>query len=146
MDKILLFASFLLMILGGVAMYVPWIILRNSHRLSGNELSRQYPQHRWMRRGFLMLYLSWIVLVSLVLVKILPSILATSLIAGLFASIGLYLGLFAVITGVGALPTRGPGTMFVVGEEAQSAGRLQVFWSVSVMVGITAIEVLHKLT
>ena len=93
-----------------------------------------------------MLYLSWIVLVSLVLVKILPSILTTSLIAGLFASIGLYLGLFAVITGVGALPTRGPGTMFVVGEEAQSAGRLQVFWSVSVMVGITAIEVLHKLT
>ena len=133
------------MILGGVAMYVPWIKLRNSHRLSGKELSRQYPQHRWMRWGFIRLYLSWIVLVCLVLIKILPSILATSFIAGLFAGIGLYIGLFAIITGVGVLPTRGPWTMFVVGEEAQRAGRLQVFWSVSVLVGITAIEVLHKL-
>ena len=84
-------------------------------------------------------------LVCLVLIKILPSILTTSFIAGLFAGIGLYIGLFAIITGVGVLPTRGPWTMFVVGEEAQRTGRLQVFWSVSVLVGITAIEVLHKL-
>ena len=146
MDKILLFAGFLLVIVGGLAMYTPWIQLRASQRLTGKELSKQYPEHKWMRWGFITLYLSWIVIVYFVFMKVLPSINIISFLAGLFASIGLFIGLFAITTGVSILPMRSPWVIFVVGEDAEKAGRFQVTWSASVLIVAIAIEVLRRLT
>lgn len=146
MDKILLFAGFLLIILGGIAMYTPWIQLRNSQRLTGKELSKQYPEHKWMRWGFVSLYLSWIVIVYFIFIKVLSSINTISFLAVFFASIGLFIGLFAVITGVSILPMRAPRIIFVVGEDAERAGRFQVAWSASVLMIAIAIEVIRRLT
>jgi hypothetical protein len=53
----------------------------------------------------------------------------------LCASIGLFLGLFALKTGVSAVPNRNTFYIrFVVGETAYRTGRLQTIWSLSVFV------------
>jgi len=86
------------------------------------------------------------VIVYFVFMKVLPSINIISFLAGLFASIGLFIGLFAITTGVSILPMRSPWVIFVVGEDAEKAGRFQVTWSASVLIVAIAIEVLRRLT
>ena len=144
MDRILPLIGYLIFILGGIAMYTPWFQLKNSKRLTGKELGKQFPEHEWMRWGFAILYLSWIAIVCFFFIRVFPSIHAFSFLAGIFASIGLFIGLFAVITGVSLLPTRAPRVIFVVGAEAERAGRFQVAWSVCVLILAMAIEFLGR--
>ena len=125
-------------------MSTPWIQLKNSKRLTGKELSKEYPEHKWMRWGFIILYLSWIVIVYFFFIKVFQSINVVSFITAIFASIGLFIGLFAVLTGVSILPTRAPWVIFVVGDDAKRAGRFQVAWSFGVIVLAIAIEILRQ--
>ena len=97
-----------------------------------------------MRWGYLFLYLSWIVLVYVFLTQVLSWINMASFLATIFASIGLFIGLFAVITGVSILPTRSLRIIFVVGDETESAGRFQIAWSGGVILLAIVIEILRQ--
>ncbi len=127
-------------------MYTPWLQLKDNKRLKGKELSKQYPRHKWMRWGYIILYLSWIAIVYLFLTKVFPSLNIFSFLAAIFASIGLFIGLFAVITSVSILPMRAPIIVFVVGDEAERAGRFQVAWSAGVLILAITLEILLRYT
>ncbi len=90
--------------------------------------------------------MSWIMIVFVFFVTVFPSISIVSFLAAIFASIGLFIGLLAVMTGVSILPMSAPRAIFVVGEEAESAGRFQVAWSVGVLILVIAIEILRRYT
>jgi hypothetical protein len=123
----------LIIILFGVAsMYTSWIQISRSERLSGKELSIKYPEHGWMRWGFIIIYISWVLLMFILFFYILDHYENVYIFGGLFASIGLFDGVFALVTGVCLLPTRIPWLQFVVGDDARRAGRFQVVWSLIV--------------
>ena len=145
MDTVFLIVGFLTIALGGISMYTPWIQLKHSKRLTGKELSKMYPEHKWMRWGYITLYISWVVIVFFLFTKVLiTSINIFSSMAAIFANIGLFIGLFAVVTGVSILPTKAPVIIFVVGDEAKDAGRFQVTWSASVLLLAIALEFLRR--
>ena len=133
-------------LLGGIAMYTPWIHLRRKDSITGKELSKKYPQHRWMRWGYITLYLLWVTIVFFLFYEALQNswIKSVSFIGGVFASIGLFMGLFAVITGVAILPMRIPWILYVVGDKAKKTGRFQVVWSIGVIMIVGVMEVLHR--
>ncbi len=144
MDKILSIIGFIMIFLGGIAMYTPWIQLRRSERFTGKELSQKYPEYKWMRWGFISMYLAWIAAVFFFFYKVLTWVNVASFLAALFASIGLFIGGFAAITGVSILPMRSPWILYIVGDEAREAGRFQVAWSVGVIVVAVALEFLRR--
>ncbi|MBL8090797.1 MAG: hypothetical protein JNJ43_10740 [Anaerolineales bacterium] len=144
-EWIFLILGFASMILGVFAMYTPWIHLKHSKRLTGKELGKKYPQHKWMRWGYIILYLGWFGIVYFLFTKVLLSINIFSSISGLFATIGLFMGLFAFITGVNILPTRLPIITFVIGNEAKVAGRFQTIWSTSVLILAIVLELFEKI-
>lgn len=143
MNKIPFF-NLIITLLGVIAMYSPRFQLKMSKSLTGKELSRKYPEHGWMRWGFIVLYIAWIVLMFMFCSKVLYWVAAISFIGYLFASIGLFYGLFAIITGVCILPMHVPWLLYVVGDDARKAGRFQVFLSLSVVIVVSAIEVLRR--
>jgi len=124
-------------------MYMPWIQLKDSKTLSGKELSKKYPEHKWMRWGFIGMYLGYIVIIFIFFVKVLHWVNIASFFGGFFASIGLFIGLFAVLTGVSILPLRSPWLFYVVGDEAGKAGRIQVICSLVVIFIAFALEILR---
>jgi len=132
--------------LGITSMYTPWFQLRREDSVSGKELSKKYPQHAWMRWGFIILYLLWIAIVFLLLRQSISLAWMKSVASfgGFFASIGLFIGLFAVITGVSILPMRVPWILYVVGDDAQRAGRFQVTWSLGVILLAIVMEILSR--
>ncbi len=132
--------SYIIIFLGAATMYLPSSQLKDSKRLSGKELSKKYPEHKWMRWGFISMYLGWIAAALFFFYKVLPLVYAASFLSALFASIGLYIGLFAIITGVSILPMRSPRILYVVGDEARKAGRFQVTCSLVVIFITFAVE------
>ena len=136
----------IIVFLGGVAMYTPWLHLKRKDSLTGKELSKKYPQHGWMRWGYVTLYFLWTAIVLFLFYEALKiySIKSVSLLGGLFASIGLFMGLFAVITGVTILPMRIPWILYVVGDSVKKAGRFQVAWSIGVILMAIVMELLHR--
>jgi hypothetical protein len=144
MDQILPIIGFITIFLGGFAMYTPWIQLRHSERFTGKELIQKYPEHKWMRWGFMGMYLGWIIAMFLFFYKVLTWLNMASFLAALFASIGLFIGGFAAITGVSILPVRSPRILYVVGDDAEDAGRFQVAWSVGVIVVAMVLEILRR--
>lgn len=89
------------------------------------------------------MYVSWIATVFFFFYKVLPWVNIGSFLGALFASIGLFIGLFAVITGISILPMRSPWILSVVGDEVERAGRFQIAWSVGVIVIAFMIEALR---
>lgn len=141
-----LILDLIVVLLGGIAMYTPWIQLKRKDGLTGKELSKKHPQYGWMRWGFITLYLSWLAIVFFLFYKALSLswMNGVSFIGGVFASIGLFIGSFAVITGVSILPMRSPWILYVVGDDALRAGRFQVAWSLSVIFIAGVIEILRR--
>lgn len=123
--------DWIIIALGVVAMYTPWLQLARSKKLTGKELSKTYPKLQWVRWGFIILYLSWIALVSIIFFTLLTKSEVSSpcVFGGWFASIGLFIGSFAMLTRVCIFPTPSLWLLFVVGDEAYRAGRFQVIWS-----------------
>jgi hypothetical protein len=144
MDRILSSTGFIIILLGLFSMYTPWIQLKHSERLTGKELSKKHPEHEWMRWGFISMYLIWIVAVGFFFVIVLASINLASFIAAFCASIGLFIGLFALITGVSLFPMRGVRIWYVVGDKAVESGRFQVTLSVAVIIVAIALEILLR--
>ena len=141
MDKVISVTRLLTILLSGVAMYTPWIQLRHSKGLTGKELSQKHPELRWVKWGFISMYLAWIPMVILLLYKIFPRVNSASLVAAFFASLGLFTGGFAVITGVSSPMFQ---SLYMVGNEARAAGRFQVAWSVGVIAIAVALEFLYR--
>ncbi|MFN2285614.1 MAG: hypothetical protein ACK2UQ_14445, partial [Anaerolineae bacterium] len=48
--------------LGFVAMYISWLYLVKSEKLTAKELDKAYPQHKPILRKFLLPYFGWVVL------------------------------------------------------------------------------------
>jgi hypothetical protein len=144
--KTYFFFDLIVILLGGIAMYTPWIQLKSEDGLTGRELGEKYPRYGWIRRGFVTLYLSWVAIVFFFFYKALSLswLNSISVFGGVFASIGLFIGLFAVVTGVSLLPMRSPKFLYVVGDDAQRAGRFQVVWSFCVIVIASVMEILRS--
>jgi len=125
-----------IILLGGVAMYTPRFQLAKSKRLTGKELSKTHPEYGWVKWRFIILYTSWIVLLAVAFfhVFINSGVQTSCVLGGLYASIGLFIGSFAIVTGVCYIPMRTLRLLFVVGDEARRAGRFQVVWSLTVIV------------
>ena len=124
------------LVLGIVAMYISLVHLRKSEKFTAKELGEVYPKHRSILRRFLPLYLGWIVLAVFVFPSIFLGWVEDVLCAlgNIFASIGLFLGLYALKTGVCAMPSSHTVPLqFAVGEAAYRAGRLQTIWSLAVL-------------
>jgi len=138
--------EFAVILLGGIAMYTPWIHLKRKDSITGKELSKRYPQHGWMRWGYITLYLLWTAIVFFLFygALMLSWMKSISMVGGVFASIGLFMGLFAVITGVAVLPMRIPWILYVVGDNAKKSGRFQVVWSIGVLLFASVMEILHR--
>jgi len=128
------------LILGIISMYSPWFQLSKSKRVKGKELSQQYPEYAWIRWGFPISLLAFEALITFIFYIIFAEKFINYQerliypITLLFTSVGLFIGLFAVITSVCLLPLRQPLFFYVVGDEAQNAGRFQVRWSLMVMI------------
>jgi hypothetical protein len=144
MDTIAL-PDIIIILLGVAAMYTPRFQLAKSEKLTGRELGKTYPKYQWMRWGFIILYTTWIVLVFTLFFSILASswVQSPCVLGGLFASIGLFIGSFAMITRVCLVPTRAPRLLYVVGDEAFRAGRFQVLWSVAIIVVCTVASLIE---
>jgi len=138
--------EFATILLGGIAMYTPWIHLKRKDSITGKELSKKYPQHGWMRWGYITLYLLWISIVFFLFYEalMLSWMKSVSLVGGVFASIGLFMGLFALITGVAILPMRIPWLLYVAGDNAKKSGRFQVVWSIGVILIASVMEFLQR--
>src|SRR5262245_46826765 len=104
-----------LLSLGVLAMYTPSFQLSKSASISGKELSEKHPEHGWARWGFVILYLLWLVLAFLVLSNVVSWNRAVPFLGAYFSSIGFFLGMFPLLTGVGILPTKAPWLFFIVG-------------------------------
>ena len=138
----------IIILLGVVAMYTPRFQLAKSKKLGEWELGRTYPEYQWVRRGFISLYVCWLLLVLIAFLSILPitgsRVQSSCVIGGLLASIGLFLGSFAMLTKVCLVPMRIPRLLFVVGDTAYRAGRFQVVWSVMVIVVVCVVAFLSR--
>jgi hypothetical protein len=90
-----LISQLIVILLGGIAMYTPWIQLKRKDSLTGKELGKKYPQHKWMRWGFITLYISWGAIVFFFFYEAmkLSWMKSISSIGGVFACIGLFIGL-----------------------------------------------------
>jgi hypothetical protein len=131
-----------LLALGYVAMYLPSFRLAKSEKLTGKELSQKYPEHAWMRTGFLLLYVAWCVIVGSIFFYFLSAEVKIAYLVGwIYASMGIFIGTFAVVTGVCYFPSRSIWMQYVVGAEAREAGRIQVLWSLGVILIASAIAV-----
>jgi hypothetical protein len=120
------------LILGIAAMYISMVYLTRSEKFTAKELGEVYPKHKTILRRFLPLYLGWMVLAFIIFPAI--SGYAVYSLGNLFASIGLFLGLYALKTGVCAVPSSNTYRIqFAVGEVAYRAGRLQTIWSLAVL-------------
>ncbi len=133
---------FLLFALGYIAMYLPSFRLAKREKLTGKELSEKYPEHAWMRSGFLILYLLWIVIIVSACYFLFSELRFVYVVGWIFASIGIFIGSFAVLTGVCYFPSRSLWMRYVVGDEAREAGRIQLLWSLGVIIVTSAIAVL----
>jgi hypothetical protein len=106
--------------------YSPWLLLWHSKKLSGKELGQAYPRFAWMRRGFVILNASWVLLTLCPLVAIVTQVgeQGLYLCGAWLASVGLLNGLFAVLTRVcpAPLPTH---YVYMYGNEARKAGGTQ---------------------
>jgi len=127
--------------LGILAMFTPAFQLSRSASISGKELSEKYPEHRWARQGFLILYLLWLVLAFLVLFRVVSWNRAVPFLGAYFSSIGFFFGILPLITGVGVLPTKAPWLFFIVGSEARRVGRFQVAFSTIVFIIAFVVDV-----
>jgi len=112
-------------------MYTPCFFYKTKDGLTGKQLQINHPQYGWMRWGFIFLYILWLTSGFFFLYEgiIYGKIPIFSIIAGFYGYVGFFGGLFAVITGVIALPVRSPKITFAVGNKAIKAGWFQVFWS-----------------
>lgn|GEM_PF-4992872 len=70
METVLLIIGYVIIVLGMTTMYTPWLQLKNCKRLSGKELSIKHPEHKWIRWGFISMYLGWIVSIFMLFLKI----------------------------------------------------------------------------
>ena len=129
-----------LIALGALSMYTPWLQLSKSERLNETQLHEKHSEHGWIRWGFIVIYFLWIVLAFEVLHNI-PWSRAILFLGVFFSSIGFFIGMFALITGVCILvPTIIPRLLFVVGENARRAGRFQVLCSSTVFLITCAVN------
>lgn len=121
---------------GYFAMYVTKYKLANSEIITRKELGSLHPQHRWISSNFAFLYFGWLIFDFVVFMGMGSSWNLTIYAAGsFFASIGLFLGVFAWRTGVCVVPSRSLRLRFVVGDDAFRAGRFQTIWSL-IVIGI----------
>ena len=134
MKPIDLFEVLIIFSLGYIAMYLPSFQLAKSEKLSGKELSEKYPEHEWIRSSFLILYLLWILFFGIIFYNLSSQINIVYLMGWFFSSTGIFIGSFAFFTGVCYFPTRSPWLRFVVGDDARKAGRIQIIWSLGVII------------
>ena len=136
----------IIVLLGIVAMYTPWLQLAKSERLTGSELDKKYPEYAGISSKFTMLYIGWVIILFGIFFYILLNVRAQliSVLSGLYASMGLFIGLFAVTTHVCPAPTTVPWLQYAVGEKAKQAGWFQVAWSLSVIIIAITIAVLRR--
>ena len=120
--------------LGFIGMYISWVYLIKSEKLRVKELREMYPNFGWMRLGLTVLHFGWIILVIMLLLRN-----PIAYFVGVFcASIGLFYGALAWKTGVCVVPGVSR-VLFVVGDNARRAGRLQTIWSL-VVIGIAVVD------
>jgi len=118
-----------------MAMYASQFHLKKSEKFTAYGLRKSNPKYKWIQKYFMLLYGGWIVLLFAVFFSIASNWgFGPYAGGGFFACIGLFLGVFALKTGVCFVPTRGLKTLFVVGDDAYRAGILQTIWSITVIV------------
>jgi len=120
---------------GIMAMYVSRFHLKKSEKFTADGLRKANPKYKWIQKYFMLLYNGWVVLLFAVFFSIASSwVFEPYAVGAFFACIGLFLGVFALKTGVCFVPKKGLETLFVVGDDAYRAGILQTIWSITVIV------------
>ena len=119
--------------LGVFSMYSSNIFLRKSEKIPGRELKEKKPEYSWVRFGFLIPYLIFVAIIF-ALLQIVMNALSVLLLSGAaFACIGLFYGVFTLISGVCPVPLSAPVLFFVFGDDAKRAGIFQSIWSIAVL-------------
>ena len=115
-----------------VIMYLPRFFIKQKETITGKAFKELYPESSWIRWGFVPLYLVWLAIIFLIPV-LYSSITKEShwlfSILNAYAAIGLFYGLFTIVTGVMVMPSRSFLLRLAVGSKAFKTARIQVYVS-----------------
>ena len=135
---------FVSLLLGGAIMYSPGLFLKNSKKLTTKELIGGHPGFAWMRWGYPILVALW-VLCAFVLYGFAANPLGCGihLIGAVFASVAVFNGLFAVLTGV--CPVYSRSNYFYVYEERMRAVGFQLIalGTATIVIGFLVVRLLR---
>lgn len=122
--------------LGVAIIYVPWLFLWHSEKLTGKELSQTQPKLGWVRSGFPALNFVWAAALNFLIFQ---RMLFESndwknnlYIGALFASIVIFNGLFALLIGICPVPANRK-YLYADSERARLIGLLQIISGIGVI-------------
>jgi hypothetical protein len=115
-----------------VVMYLPRFFIKQKETITGKAFKELYPESSWIRWGFILLYLIWLVIIFLI-----PNLYYSITkephwlfsILNAYAAIGLFYSLFTIVTGVMVMPSRSFMLRLVVGSKAFKVAKIQVYVS-----------------
>lgn len=133
-----LLLGIMLLIPGFIAAYWPRIQLKMSEARMISDIARIKPALKWIVWGFPLAAFGWGLLLVGAMILLVTQVGESGMflyIGHFAAAMGLFYGVFAILTGVMVLPKRRTFPMWcVVGDRAYAAGEAQAFISVIAIV------------
>lgn len=126
-----------LILLNVLIIYLPRLIIKQKHTITGQALKELYPHLSWVRWAFFPLYFAWIGFVFL-LVFLYGAIFGeyhwfVSPVNAL-AAVGLFFGIFALLTKVIVVPYRMKLPRYATGTKANKAIKIQLSVAVGAII------------